>query len=64
MDLKLESYPVPSDYFGVLWGLSGVEDLLVLEHGSTGTCSYNVVNYMIMNKQSPKEALLLADGRG
>lgn len=57
MDLKLESYPVPSDYFGVLWGLSGVEDLLVLEHGSTGTCSYNVVNYMIMNKQSPKGKL-------
>lgn len=57
MDLKLKSYPAPSDYFGVLWGLSGVEDLLVLEHGSTGTCSYNVVNYMIMNKQSPKGKL-------
>lgn len=57
MDLKLNSYPVPSDYFGVLWGLSGVEDLLILEHGSTGTCSYNVVNYMIMNKQSPKGKL-------
>ena len=57
MDLKLNGYPVPSDYFGVLWGLSGVEDLLVLEHGSTGTCSYNVVNYMIMNKQSPKGKL-------
>jgi nitrogenase molybdenum-cofactor synthesis protein NifE len=57
VDLKLNSYPVPSDYFGVLWGLSGVEDLLVLEHGSTGTCSYNVVNYMIMNKQSPKGKL-------
>ncbi|KUK44463.1 MAG: nitrogenase component 1 [Methanothrix sp.] len=57
MDLKLNSYPAPSDYFGVLWGLSGVDDLLVLEHGSTGTCSYNVVNYMIMNKQSPKGKL-------
>lgn len=57
MDLKLNGFPVPSDYFGVLWGLSGIRDLMILEHGSPGTCSYNAFNYMIMNKQSPKGKL-------
>jgi nitrogenase molybdenum-cofactor synthesis protein NifE len=57
MDLKHSGFPVPSDYFGVLWGLSGIKDLLVLEHGSPGTCSYNAFNYRIMNRQSPKGKL-------
>jgi nitrogenase molybdenum-cofactor synthesis protein NifE len=57
MDLKHSGFPVPSDYFGVLWGLSGIEDLVVLEHGSPGTCSYNAFNYRIMNRQSPKGKL-------
>jgi nitrogenase molybdenum-cofactor synthesis protein NifE len=57
MDLKHKGFPVPSDYFGVLWALSGIKDLLILEHGSTGTCNYNAFNYMIMNRQSPKGKL-------
>ena len=57
MDLKHSGFPVPSDYFGVLWALSGIRDLLVLEHGSTGTCNYNAFNYMIMNRQTPKGKL-------
>lgn len=57
MDLKHSGFPVPSDYFGVLWALSGIRDLLVLEHGSTGTCNYNSFNYMIMNRQTPKGKL-------
>ena len=57
MDLKHNGFPVPSDYFGVLWALSGIKDLLILEHGSTGTCNYNAFNYMIMNRQSPKGKL-------
>ena len=57
MDLKHSGFPVPSDYFGVLWALSGIKDLLILEHGSTGTCNYNAFNYMIMNRQSPKGKL-------
>ena len=57
MDLKHKGFPVPSDYFGVLWALSGIKDLMILEHGSTGTCSYNASNYMIMNRQSPKGKL-------
>jgi nitrogenase molybdenum-cofactor synthesis protein NifE len=57
MDLKHSGFPVPSDYFGVLWGLSGIKDLVVLEHGSPGTCSYNAFNYRIMNRQSPKGKL-------
>jgi len=57
VDLKHSGFPVPSDYFGVLWALSGIRDLLVLEHGSTGTCNYNAFNYMIMNRQTPKGKL-------
>ncbi|MDD2835899.1 MAG: nitrogenase component 1 [Methanothrix sp.] len=57
MDLKHKGFPMPSDYFGVLWALSGIKDLLILEHGSTGTCNYNAFNYMIMNRQSPKGKL-------
>ena len=57
LDLKHEDYPVPSDYFGVLWALSGINDLIILEHGSTGTCNFNAFNYMIMNRQSPKGKL-------
>jgi light-independent protochlorophyllide reductase B subunit len=57
LDLKHDGFPVPSDYFGVLWALSGIDDLIILEHGSTGTCNYNAFNYMIMNRQSPKGKL-------
>lgn len=57
MDLKHRGFPSPSDYFGVLWGLSGIKDLVILEHGSPGTCSYNAMNYRIMNRQSPKGRL-------
>lgn len=57
MDLKHSGFPVPSDYFGVLWGLSGIKDIVILEHGSPGTCSYNAMNYRIMNRQSPKGKL-------
>ena len=57
MDLKHKGFPMPSDYFGVLWALSGIKDLLILEHGTTGTCNYNAFNYMIMNRQSPKGKL-------
>ena len=54
MDLVLNSAPVPSDYFGVLWALAGIKNALILEHGATGTAFYNAVNFGVMNKQSPK----------
>jgi len=57
MDLVLDSAPVPSDYFGVLWALAGVKNALVLEHGATGTAFYNAVSFGVMNKQSPKGIL-------
>lgn len=54
MDLVLKSAPTPSDYFGVLWALAGVKNVLILEHGATGTAFYNAVSFGVMNKQSPK----------
>ena len=57
MGLIMKNAPVPSDYFGALWGLSGIKNALILEHGATGTAFYNAVSYMVMNKQSPKGIL-------
>lgn len=57
MSLVMTSAPVPSDYFGVLWALAGIDDALILEHGATGTAFYNAVSFSIMNKQSPKGIL-------
>jgi len=51
------SFPVPSDYFGVLWALAGIKDAILVEHGTTGTVSYNVVNFDILNHQTPKGKL-------
>ncbi len=53
----MKNAPVPSDYFGTLWALSGIKNNLILEHGATGTAFYNAVSYMVMNKQSPKGKL-------
>ncbi len=46
--------PVPSDYFGVLWALAGLDNSLILEHGATGTTFYTAVSFGVMNKQTPK----------
>jgi nitrogenase molybdenum-cofactor synthesis protein NifE len=54
MALVLNSAPTPSDYFGVLWALAGIKNALVLEHGATGTNFYNIINFGVMNKQTPK----------
>ena len=57
MDYLENSFPVPSDYFGVLWALAGIKDAKVVEHGSTGTVSYNTVNFGILNRLKPKGKL-------
>lgn len=57
MELVMNSAPVPSDYFGVLWALAGIKNALILEHGATGTAFYNAVTFNVMNKQSPKGIL-------
>ena len=54
MNYMENSFPVPSDYFGILWALAGIKDAKVIEHGSTGTVSYNVVNFDILNHKTPK----------
>jgi nitrogenase molybdenum-cofactor synthesis protein NifE len=57
MAIVMDSAPVPSDYFGVLWALAGIKNALILEHGATGTAFYNAVTFNVMNKQSPKGIL-------
>lgn len=57
MEYYTNNFPVPSDYFGILWALTGIEDALVIEHGSTGNTSYNVMNYIVMNRQTPQGKL-------
>ncbi len=57
MDYLENSFPVPSDYFGVLWALAGIKDAKVVEHGSTGTVAYNTVNFGILNRLKPKGKL-------
>ena len=50
-------FPTPSDYFGVLWALSGIADGKVVEHGSTGTMAYNAINFRTLNRFDPKGIL-------
>ena len=57
MEYYVKNVPIPSDYFGVLWALSGIENAIVIEHGSTGNVSYNKINYYVMNRQSPQGKL-------
>ena len=54
MDYHMNTFPVPSDYFGILWALTGIKDAIIVEHGSTGNTSYNVMNYRVMNRQTPQ----------
>jgi nitrogenase molybdenum-iron protein alpha/beta subunit len=49
-----KGFPVPSDYFGVLWALAGIRDGKVVEHGSTGTMAYNAMNFDTLNRLNPK----------
>ncbi|WP_319507845.1 nitrogenase component 1 [uncultured Methanolobus sp.] len=49
--------PVPSDYFGILWALAGVKDIMILEHGPTGNARYNLMNFRAMDRQSPRKKL-------
>jgi nitrogenase molybdenum-cofactor synthesis protein NifE len=57
MDYLENSFPIPSDYFGVLWALAGIKNAKVIEHGSTGTVAYNNVNFGILNYLKPKGIL-------
>ncbi len=57
MDYHLDTFPVPSDYFGILWALTGIKNAIVIEHGSAGNTSYNVMNYRVMNRQTPQGKL-------
>ena len=57
MDYLENSYPIPSDYFGVLWALAGIQDSKTIEHGSTGTAGYNNVNFGILNRLKPRGKL-------
>lgn len=54
MSVICNAAPIPSDYFGVLWALAGLDNSLILEHGATGTTFYTAVSFGVMNKQSPK----------
>ena len=54
MALVIDSAPIPSDYFGVLWALAGIKDAVVLEHGAAGTTFYNAVTFNSMNRQSTR----------
>ena len=53
MSYYLGSYPVPSDYFGVLWALAGIKDGIVVEHGAPGTMAYNAVNFKMLGQMEP-----------
>ncbi len=53
----MNTFPVPSDYFGILWALTGIKNAIIIEHGSTGNTSYNVMNYRVMNRQTPQGKL-------
>ena len=57
MDYHMNTFPVPSDYFGILWALTGIKNAIIIEHGSTGNTSYNVMNYRVMNRQTPQGKL-------
>ncbi len=57
MNYMENGFPVPSDYFGVLWALAGIKNAKVVEHGSTGTVAYNTVNFGILNRLKPKGKL-------
>jgi light-independent protochlorophyllide reductase B subunit len=52
--LVVDSAPIPSDYFGVLWALSGIRDAVILEHGAAGTTFYNAVTFNAMNRQTTR----------
>jgi nitrogenase molybdenum-cofactor synthesis protein NifE len=57
MEYYTDNFPVPSDYFGILWALTGIRNAVIIEHGSTGNTSYNVMNYRVMNRQTPQGKL-------
>lgn len=44
-----KGFPEASDYFGTVWTLLGINDGIILEHGSTGTLSYHVMNFRRMD---------------
>jgi light-independent protochlorophyllide reductase B subunit len=55
MDIICDSFPQPTDDFGVLWALSGIKDAAIIEHGPTGTTYFHsVVNFGAINRQYPK----------
>lgn len=54
MALVIDSAPIPSDYFGVLWALAGIKDAMVLEHGAAGTTFFNAVTISAMNRQTTR----------
>lgn len=54
MALVIDSAPVPSDYFGVLWALAGINDAVILDHGAAGTAFYNAVTFNAMNRQTTR----------
>lgn len=57
MEYYTKNFPVPSDYFGILWALSGIKNAIIIEHGSAGNTSYNVMSYNVMNRQTPQGRL-------
>ena len=57
LSLYRTTIPTPSDYFGTLWSLAGIRDLIMVEHGPTGTAHYNLLNFGALGGASPRGKL-------